>query len=30
MSFRDALGATAIGLVMSIPFIVEIVKSIAR
>lgn len=30
MSFRDAISALAIGLVMSAPFIVEIAKSLAR
>jgi len=30
MTFRDAIGATVIGLVMSIPFIIEIIKSLAH
>lgn len=30
MSFRDVLSALAIGLVMSVPFVVEIIKSLAR
>ncbi len=30
MTVRDTIGAIVIGLVMSIPFFVEIVKSLAR